>query len=959
MTYSHIVTDENLISDECQFCRMQEIPNFDGRWVGCDRCFAWYHVPCVGDYDAPPSQPQRTQTSRGARGRARASQAAGSNQDNDTSLWFCEPCRLQRQREGDIDYKAIVVPVLKLINDLQIDFVDSNHVLAKALLKAGTTRAAPRDAEYKKIWRLGGEQRSAVNLLLAANLKCKVALNRKKLMFLDFDRFASLEVGKVEQAANSKFDDYLKRELGALICRGLRVENLGYVFEEDPSKAPATAAEEEARISRRERLRTFFREQAEKFGGEEWDTHSLWDRIRLQLQAVILCGKNSALLPAARSALSGRPGSIDLRKKLEDFMPEAFIALAGSQTSVAERELSVGSCLYVARSCIRNPAEDNGDTYSSILAETVSVSGCEAIFYYRTEESGVVCDICVDKKSSSEFEEKFCTCTGTVCYACEFRHSAILLAADRVPECPFCRSALGGTGQGITKLLSDTRTFLQLLVSLNPKSRQALESLGEDGVAVPDNSAGIDRGAAFGLLKSMYAGGNSSQNDDMTHREVAAMYREQLNLPLDMPDDEVMERARVAALPEGAPVRARPSQEIPFAQSQPALDADLVNRLWTDDVDDDDMVLLDDDLSPLRSGPVSMSDGDASPRDQNLTGLDDEVESGATNMANEPLGGVMSPAANGSPTVTQLRAGVEADPQLAANLRMDLPHPGLTTVTASGVPSRLGSLDTGGTTSMENGQGTAEVGVVSDILSNSGVSSNASALLGLTTLSSRSQGLRVLSRSAPAATATGSSGSDLLMSFGNNLTRGSTQSNGHGAATVNANASQTGGSFDVRRGATTRDLPLTAPARGIIRADSPYHRTVAGGASGTQQALSGGHQNVEPVNEGPLHEGDSTENGDERPPNPSPNLNGTNPYGATIPGMLFTLTNRNNEAFWWEHRLYAREGRGTRVGLLTGVIGFVALLRTFPVAYPIPIDKRCLSLPVDFKLLLSTMRILP
>ncbi|KAF4740511.1 hypothetical protein FOZ62_022438, partial [Perkinsus olseni] len=137
----------------------------------------------------------------------------------------------------------------------------------------------------------------------------------------------------------------------------------------------------------------------------------------------------------------------------------------------------------------------------------------------------------------------------------------------------------------------------------------ALESLGEDGVAVPDNSAGIDRGAAFGLLKSMYAGGNSSQNDDMTHREVAAMYREQLNLPLDMPDDEVMERARVAALPEGAP---------------PALDADLVNRLWTDDVDDDDMVLLDDDLSPLRSGPVSMSDGDASPRDQNLTGLDDE-----------------------------------------------------------------------------------------------------------------------------------------------------------------------------------------------------------------------------------------------------------------------------------------------------------------------------------------------
>ncbi|KAF4666270.1 hypothetical protein FOL47_004172 [Perkinsus chesapeaki] len=571
MEYSHIIIDDSAVPQACQFCRSEAVPDSQGEWVQCDRCFGWYHIPCAAGYD----------------------NRAGHDPND---IWLCQSCTVIREREGSLDAKAIVIPMLKLIKDHGLMFADAGHVLAKAVAKGvkAVIRGSVSNGICKSVWKLSGEQNSAVNVLLACNVKCRLQANGKRVGFVDYSKFLSLSVSPIAEDAKKQYDSYLDRNLGALICRGLAIEDLKFVYESRPYDICETAFLEEAREAAANRLRNFLREQGDKHGGQQWDTHELWKLVRRPLQAIIIGGCHAALLSKAQADMSGRPGSIDLLKRLGDFMPDAFIALAQRPTSTAEHILELGGVTYEARCgiCADGVA---ADTCVDIAAPESHTKGAKAIFYRYRLPVEAVCDVCYETRPLSYFEFKFCTCSARICRCCAFRTTIAAHVEGADLRCTSCRQPLDTDDRNVIKLVADTTAFVEVLRSLNPSV-----PTGPANVVIPDNDFAFTNDVAYDILERIYDHGPTPADDDIAQREIAADYRRQLQLGDDVDDEEVMRRARQAAV-EGNPPNSPPDDNMSLASEN-------LDRAWPND--DELEVANGGNDSPIRSGPVSVAGDD-------------------------------------------------------------------------------------------------------------------------------------------------------------------------------------------------------------------------------------------------------------------------------------------------------------------------------------------------------------
>ncbi|KAF4647725.1 hypothetical protein FOZ61_003763, partial [Perkinsus olseni] len=319
-SHIHNLHVDYTIGNECGLCGTHTAEAM----VMCCRCFMWFHYGCCDFQD-------------------------------EGGEWFCFICRAKRARRQDwpSDHSAarrVALPVIKFIRDTGLKFMDDQHELSRAVVKAvdklNRRRSIVQDS--KNIWISGGRQDTCTDMLLALHISGSLSEEGKLVYLFEYPAYATASVTSIADEMRKSFTLYMRIKLGRILKRGLHIAKLSCMLTNQDLTAHSTVSEFRRAEEVKNRVNEFIYSQGIRLSGRTWDSHELWETLKAPLTDFINDGDRQVLLPALEVGLAGAHSTVDLSKAEEALYPTCVLAISMKDTATAEKSLTINTVEYRA-----------------------------------------------------------------------------------------------------------------------------------------------------------------------------------------------------------------------------------------------------------------------------------------------------------------------------------------------------------------------------------------------------------------------------------------------------------------------------------------------------------------------------------------------------------------------------------------------------------------------------------
>ncbi|KAF4738572.1 hypothetical protein FOZ63_005019, partial [Perkinsus olseni] len=510
------------VPEHCLTCGEEGslVDNGYGIMVQCDRCLHWFHKNknCC---DYPKN----------------------SKKHGSEVIWCCGRCRAKRQMlTAPPKARDVILPILDFIECTEMGFGDTEQPTAKALYDIISKRQRGNDIQsmVENLWHSLGEPTTAVDLMLILQQKVRLKLEDAEVGFFAFGDFASIDAQIIAEKADRSYISYLRREIGDVIRRGLRVDSLDSILPANAGNRATAQFMRENQLAT-ERLNGYLRDQSLALTHKIWDSHELWNAVRLSLADFLSKENASAELQESTEApLRGGHRACDLVRGYGEFLPPALVGVARRQSSLAEHTISVGDTRYRAAGFLEVAEEDVLKVRFRVPGNQREESSTVLVILYKLVRDSE-CSLCCIEQEPSRFAFRFCDgCDARVCAGCICNWAALAEARGNMPSCPYCRRQADLSNPAVEQFMRDLHALLKHVVSLNPKDTQTVENMQLQEVQVPFNLLGLTRTGALTFLREMNIP-VARQPDAASERAVVEMYRQELGIGDDVPDNQVMD----------------------------------------------------------------------------------------------------------------------------------------------------------------------------------------------------------------------------------------------------------------------------------------------------------------------------------------------------------------------------------------------------------------------------------
>ncbi|KAF4649669.1 hypothetical protein FOL47_001847, partial [Perkinsus chesapeaki] len=425
------------------------------------------------------------------------------------------------------------------VRDVGLGFIDEGQELAEVVITTISRLDQRRSITQllKKIWAIGGRQSNCIDMLLTLDKCGGLSKGNQYVYLFEYSTFASIGAELVALEMRQAFALYARSTIGRLLKRGLRVKTLLSIILRD-NTSPTTAAEVTATQSARRRIDAFLYEQASRLVGRPWDSHLLWEALREPLSALVKTGERQDLLVLVQAGLPGAHAIVDLTQQEDTIYPPCILGIAGSADACAEETIRLNSVKYSAKRGLKTVGTLAPKVESIPFPDDDVLKGAFFVAYTITQHERLTCAVCGKDCSAADFELNVCsTCIlSCVCRSCVFTAACIRIAQKCGIRCCVCNLDADLNKPGVKNLLNEGKAFTQLLIELNPKDGTAIRNLNAVEVVLPPGNHEVSKEHALTMLLDTY----QEREDHMSIRAQVQMIRQDLRLPLDMDDSEVL-----------------------------------------------------------------------------------------------------------------------------------------------------------------------------------------------------------------------------------------------------------------------------------------------------------------------------------------------------------------------------------------------------------------------------------